>query len=343
MTVLRTLLASVTLAASVITPAVAQTGELNVYSARHYDVDRALYDAFTQETGVPVNLLESDSDALIERLRNEDRFSPADVFITVDVGRVWRAEERDLFQPVVSETLTEAIPANLRHPDGLWYGVSKRARVIIYNAEAGRPEGLDTYADLADPRFRGQICMRSSTNVYNQSMLASIIAHHGAEFAEDWANRVVANFARPPQGGDTTQIRAVAAGECQIALVNTYYIARLRGLSDPAERAVGQAVGIIFPNQGEDETGVHVNMSAAGVLKHAPNRDNAVRFMEFLTSEPAQRLLADRSNEYPAVLAFEAAAIVASLGTFREDTLNPRELGSNQAEAVRIFDRAGWL
>ncbi|OBV10451.1 Fe(3+) ABC transporter substrate-binding protein [Erythrobacter dokdonensis] len=319
--------------------AVPITGEVNLYSSRHYDTDLALYEDFTQQTGIKVNRIEADADALIERIQSEGEFSPADILITVDAGRLWRAEEAGVFAPVDSELLKERIPAYLRHPDGLWFGLSTRARIIIYNKADGKPEGLEDYADLADPRFKGDICVRSSSNIYNISLLSSIIAHKGAAEAEKWARGVVANFKRPPQGNDTSQIEAVAAGECRISVVNTYYLARYAG-GDAKDKAIFDAVGVIFPDQ--DGTGTHINVSGAGLVKTAPNRDNALKFLEYLTSESAQRYFADGNNEYPAADGLKANSAVEQLGRFRADTLNAAEIGKGQAEAVRIFDRAGW-
>ncbi|MAY20901.1 MAG: Fe(3+) ABC transporter substrate-binding protein [Erythrobacteraceae bacterium] len=318
---------------------VADNGEVNVYSARHYDTDLALYDEFTAETGIKVNRIEADSDALIERIESEGEFSPADVFITVDAGRLWRAEEAGILAPVESEVLSERLPEYLRHPDGLWFGLSTRARIIIYNKAAGVPEGLDTYADLADPKWKGDICIRSSSNIYNISLLSSIIAHEGVEGAQAWANGVVANFAREPQGNDSSQIESVAAGECRIAVVNSYYLARYAG-GDAGEKAMFDAIGVIFPDQ--DGRGTHINLSGAGVTVNAPNRDNAIKFIEYLTSETAQRYLADGNNEYPAAKGMQANSNVEQLGSFKPDTLNAAEIGRGQAQAVQIFDRAGW-
>lgn len=317
----------------------ANAGEVNLYSSRHYDTDLALYDDFTSQTGIKVNRIEADADALIERIQSEGEFSPADILITVDAGRLWRAEEAGVFAPVESDVLEERIPAHLRHPEGLWFGLSTRARIIIYNKAAGKPEGLENYADLADPRFRGDICIRSSSNIYNISLLSSIIAHKGAAEAEKWARGVVANFARPPQGNDTSQIEAVAAGECRISVVNTYYLARYAG-GEGADRAIFDAIGVIFPDQ--DWTGTHVNVSGAGLVKTAPNRENAVKFLEYLTSPSAQRYFADGNNEYPAAQGLKANSAVEQLGSFKPDTLNAAEIGKRQAEAVKIFDRAGW-
>ncbi len=315
-------------------------GEVNLYSSRHYDTDLALYDNFTAATGIQVNLIEAGADELIERIQSEGEQSPADLLITVDAGRLWRAEQAGVLQPVESAVLNERLSDNLRHPDGLWFGLSKRARVIIYNRDAGQPESLASYEDLANPAHQGKVCIRSSGNIYNISLMASIVARAGEESAEAWARGVVDNFARPPQSNDTGQIRAVASGECGIAVVNTYYLARLAASEDAAERDVAAAVGIVFPNQ--DSYGTHVNISGAGVVTTSPNRDNAIRFLEYLTSDEAQVFFANGNNEYPAVAGVDASSAVEGLGEFSEDALNASELGKNQAAAIMVFDRAGW-
>ena len=311
---------------------------VNVYSARHYDTDLQLYDRFTETTGVRVNLIEGSSDGLIERIVNEGEFSPADMLITVDAGRLWRAADQGVFQSVESEVLNERVPAHLRDPGGQWFGLSKRGRVIVYNKANGLPEGISRYEDLANESLRGQVCMRSSGNIYNLSLLGSLIEHHGEQGAQAWAEGVVANFHRPPQGNDTAQLRAVAAGECGVSIANTYYIGRLMGSADEADNAVTEAIGVLFPNQ--DDRGAHVNISGAGIAKHAPNRDNAVAFLEYLTSDFAQRLFAEGNNEYPVV--GDATGPIAKLGAFKEDAVNASVLGANQALAVQTFDRAGW-
>jgi len=319
--------------------AVPITGEVNIYSSRHYDTDLALYQDFTRETGIKVNRIEADADALIERIGAEGEFSPADLLITVDAGRLWRAEEAGILAPVDSKVLAERLPANLRHPQGLWFGLSTRARIIIYDKAKGAPEGLADYADLADPKFRGEICMRSSSNIYNISLLSGIISHKGAAAAEDWTRGVVANFKQPPQGNDTAMIEAVAAGQCRISVVNTYYLARYAG-GDAEAKAIFDKVGVIFPDQAG--AGTHVNVSGAGLVKTAPNRENAVKFLEYLTSASAQRYFADGNNEYPAAIGLKANSAVERLGSFKADTLSVADIGKGQAEAVRIFDRAGW-
>lgn len=315
-------------------------GVVNVYAARHYDSDAALYEKFTDETGIRVNILEGNSDQLIQRLENEAEFSPADVLITVDAGRLWRGVERGVFQTLDDEALLNRVPASMRDADGFWIGLTRRARVIVYNKDDGAPEGLSTYADLAKPEFRGRICMRSSTNTYNQSLLASIISRQGEEQALAWTKAVVDNFARPPQGNDTSLLRAVAAGECGLTLANTYYIARLAGSDAPADKAVFDRLGVIFPDQ--EGNGAHVNISGAGIAKHAPNRQNGLTLIRFLTRDDVQSAFSAGNNEYPAVTGVEPADHVAALGSFQADDMNVSELGRYQAAAVMVFDRAGW-
>jgi iron(III) transport system substrate-binding protein len=318
----------------------AQDEVVNLYSSRHYDTDQALYDRFTEQTGIAVNLIEGDADQLIERIRAEGRNSPADVLITVDAGRLWRAEEAGLLQPVKSEVLEARIPETLRHPDGLWFGLSKRVRTLFYHKDRVDPAELSTYEDLADPRWQGRICVRSSGNIYNQSMLASMIATHGIEATEDWARGLVANLARAPQGGDTDQIKAVAAGECDIAIANHYYYLRLVKSDDPADQAVAEAVAIFFPNQ--DDRGAHANIGGAGVVATAPNPGNAIAFIEYLTTDEAQRHFAEGNNEFPVVAGVEPDPLIADWGEIRTDAVNASLYGQNNAEAVRLMDRVAW-
>jgi iron(III) transport system substrate-binding protein len=313
---------------------------VNVYSARHYDSDQVLFDAFTEQTGVEVNLIEAKAEELIERVRSAGENSPADVLITVDAGNLWRADEAGILEPVESEVLTAAISENLRHPEGKWFGLATRARVIIYNKETVSPEELSTYEDLASETWQGRVCIRSSTNIYNQSLLASIIASDGEEAAETWAQGIVNNMAREPEGGDTDQIKAVAAGECDVAVSNHYYLARLLASEDPADQEVANAVGIFFPNQ--DDRGTHVNISGAAVVAGAPNRDNAVAFIEFLASSEAQAIFAEQGFEFPVVNGVAASDIIQGFGEFKTDTLNVATYGENNPLAVQIMDRVGW-
>ncbi|MBW6393205.1 Fe(3+) ABC transporter substrate-binding protein [Billgrantia antri] len=314
--------------------------EINLYSARHYDSDEKLYQAFTEETGIEVNLLEGDSDQLIERIQREGVASPADVMITVDAGRLWRAEQDGVFQSVESDVLAERLPESMRHPEGKWFGFSQRVRAIYYNPENVDPSEITSYEDLADPRWEGEVCIRSSNNIYNQSLLASLIEHHGEEGAEEWAQGVVNNMARDPEGGDTDQIKAVAAGECDLAVGNHYYYVRLLESEDAADREVADKVSILFPNQ--DDRGIHVNVGGAGVVATAPNRENAIRFLEFLASDEAQEIFAAGNYEFPVVEGVKMSETLESWGEIKKDDLNVSILGENNPEAVRIFDRVGW-
>jgi len=309
---------------------------LVVFSSRHYDSDYALYDAFEKETGVDVRTIEADGDLLVERLKADGARSPADVIITVDAGRLWRAEQEGLFAPLTSDTLEQAVPADKRHPDGLWYGLASRARVLVYAKDRIDEGALAGYESLADPAMKGRVCVRSSGNIYNISLLAALIDRWGNDKAQQWATSVAGNFARDPQGGDTDQIKAVAAGECDVALVNHYYFARLMR----EDKDVVKDLALFWP---EADPGVHVNVSGVGVAKHAPNPDLAKRFIEFAMSEKSQRLFAELTNEYPAVqsVTYENAAL-AELGEFQSDSISLQKLGENQAEAQKLFDRAGW-
>ncbi|RTQ98935.1 Fe(3+) ABC transporter substrate-binding protein [Halomonas nitroreducens] len=318
----------------------ASADEVNIYSARHYDSDQALYDAFTEETGIEVNILEGDSDQLIQRIKREGQASPADVMMTVDAGRLWRAEQEDIFAEVESEVLAERLPEAMRHPEGKWFGFSQRVRAIFYNPEAIGADEIASYEDLAAPRFEDEVCIRSSNNIYNQSLLASMIAHHGEAGAEEWAQGVVDNFARQPEGGDTDQILGVASGECDLAVANHYYYVRLLKSDNAGDREAAEKVQILFPNQ--DDRGAHVNIGGAGMVKGAPHPDNAVRFLEFLASDQAQEIFAAGNHEFPVVDGVEIDEVLASWGDFKTDDLNVSVLGENNPQAVRIFDRVGW-
>jgi iron(III) transport system substrate-binding protein len=327
------------IAAAIPVLAAAQAKELNLYTSRHYQTDEALYSNFTRATGIKVNRIEAGDDAIIERMKQEGSRSPADVLVTVDAGRLWRAEQAGLLQPVRSKVLDEKVPAELRHPEGLWYGFSMRARPIFYAKGRVDPAKLSTYESLADPSLKGKICIRSSSNVYNLSLMSSMIAASGPDKAEQWARGVVSNLARAPKGGDTDQLNALAAGECDVAVSNTYYYVRLMRSAKPEERAVAEKIGVVWPNQ--KDRGTHVNISGAGVAKHAPNRDAAIRFLEYLASPEAQTYFAEGNNEYP-VAGKAANKELNSLGTFRKDSLNVSLFGRNQGAAQQAYDRAGW-
>jgi iron(III) transport system substrate-binding protein len=320
-------------------PAAAAEQELNVYSARHYQTDERLYSAFTSQTGIKVNRIEGKEDELLERIKGEGAHSPADVFITVDAARLGQADALGLFAPVRSPVLEQRIPANLR--TDTWIAFSTRARVIVHNKAAVPAADVQSYQDLASPRLKGKVCVRSGSHPYNLSLGSALVAHLGEPRTEEWARGLVANFARAPKGGDTDQIRAVAAGECQVALANSYYVARLMRSDKPEDREVVARIGVVWPDQRGH--GTHVNVSGAGVLKTAPHRDAAVRFLEYLASDEAQVHFADGNNEWPAV---RTAAVknpaLEALGPFKADPLNVGTLSRNTALAQKIFDRAGW-
>lgn len=329
------------LAAGLALPAAAQTRkEVNVYSSRHYDSDKALFAAFEKATGIRVNVIEGKDDELIERIKAEGRNSPADVLLTVDAGRLWRAQDAGILQPTRSAVLERTIPASLREPAGHWFGISQRARVIIYNKDKVKPSELSTYENLADPKWKGRLLIRSSTNVYNQSLTGAILAALGPEKTEAWAKGIAANLARPPQGGDTDQIKAVAAGEGDIAVSNTYYLGRLLNSAKAEDKAIADKVGVFFPNQGD--RGTHVNISGAGMAANAPNKDNAVVFLEYLVGPEAQKLFADGNYEYPVLTDVKPHPTVAAWGAFKSDTLSAATFGRNNGEALKIMDRAGW-
>ncbi|MFN4311291.1 MAG: Fe(3+) ABC transporter substrate-binding protein [Ferrovibrio sp.] len=318
----------------------AQDRVINLYSSRHYDTDEALYANFTKETGIKINRLEASEDQLLQRMRAEGDKSPADVLITVDAGRLWRAQEAGLLQPVKSAVLEKAIPAHLREPDGYWFGFSKRARVFVVNKDKVKAGELSRYEDLADPKWKGRLLIRSSTNVYMQSLVGSMIATLGPEATETWAKAVVANLARAPKGGDTDQIKAVAAGEGDVAVSNTYYLARLMGSKKPEDNAVAANLAVIFPNQGD--RGTHVNISGAGVAKHAPNKANAIKFLEYLASKQAQEYFAKGNYEFPVIGGVPLHPVIAAWSEFKEDTLNAAVFGKNNEAALKLMDRAGW-
>jgi len=317
----------------------AQEKVLNLYSARHYQTDEALYANFTKQTGVRINRIEGKEEELLERIKNEGANSPADVFITVDAARLEIADSLGLFAPVKSKLLDERIPDNLRTPT--WMAFSTRARVIVYNKVAVKAEDVQNYEDLASPKLKGQVCSRSGAHPYNLSLGSALISHDGEAKAEEWARGVVANFARSPKGGDTDQLRAVAAGECGVTISNTYYLVRLMRSDKPEDRKVVQAIGVVWPNQ--KTWGTHVNISGAGIVKTAPNKDAALKFMEYLASDEAQGYFANGNNEWPVVKSVVVKnPELDALGKFKADTLPIGQLAKNTALAQKIFDRAGF-
>lgn len=315
-------------------------GVVNLYTARHYDSDQALYDRFTAETGIRINLIEGRPDELVARIQSEGERSPADLFLAADAGALWRAQQASLFQPVQSEQLQASIPANLREPGGHWYGFMRRARVVAYDSQRVRPEEVDSYEKLASPRFRGRICVRSSDSVYNLSLLGALIEAWGEERAEAWARGIVANMARPPEGGDRDQIRAVSAGACEVAITNSYYYIRMANGEDARDREITQRVRLAFPSL--DGQGAHVNVSGGGVLARAPNRDNAVRLLEFFASADSQRHISANNNEYPASPDVAAPEPVAAHANFTAHPMAVSAFAARQPQAQSIMSRAGW-
>lgn len=324
-----------------------QTGEaegeqvVNLYTARHYDSDLPLYERFTRETGIRINRIEGKADELVARMRAEGENSPADLFIAADAGALWRAQQAGLFQPVTSDTLTARIPANLREPDGHWYGTSRRARIVAYDPAKVRPEEVDDYADLATPRFRGRICVRSSDSVYNLSLVGALIEAWGRERADAWVRGVVANMARPPEGGDRDQIRAVAAGVCEVAITNSYYFIRMASGDDTGDRDIASRLRIAYPSL--DGQGAHVNISGGGVMRHSPNRANAIRLLEFFASAEAQRHVSANNNEYPASPDVEAPPPVdAYAARLTAHPMSVVAFARHQPEAQAMMSAAGW-
>lgn len=313
---------------------------VNVYTHRHYDADQQLFDAFTEETGIKVNVVSASADELIQKLELEGEGSPADVLITVDAGRLHRAKEKNLFQAVDSEVLHANIPSKFRNPEGMWFGLTYRARILAYHKERVNSDELDSYESLTEEQWKGRVLTRSSENIYNQSLLASLIVAHGAEAAEEWAAGLLANMARDPKGSDRDQVKAVASGEGDVAIVNSYYIGIM--LNDANEETVKAArqVGIFFPNQ--NDRGTHINVSGAGVTRYAPNKENAIRLIEFLSEERAQEVLANVNYEYPVNPKVAPSKLLQSWGDFKADEINLSQLGENNSQAVMIFDKVGW-
>jgi len=314
-------------------------GEVNLYSSRHYDTDERLYSDFTEATGITINRIEGNADELIARMEAEGKNSPVDVFLTVDTVRITRAKDMGLLQSIDSPVLEAAIPAYLQDDDNQWFAFSQRARILFYDkADVETPP--QTYQDLANPEYAGQVCIRSSSNVYTQNIVAALTAHLGEDAATEWAKGVVANFARDPQGGDTDQLRGIVSGECDIAMSNTYYFARAlrKDVSDLSESI--DTIGWVFPNQ--DDIGAHMNISGGGVAAHAPNKENAIKFLEYLASEQAQQYFSAGNDEYPAVPGIGLAPSVAALGIFRPDAIALSDIADNIGAAQRILGEAGW-
>ena len=326
----------------------AQSNELNLYSARHYPTDEALYSGFTQATGIKINRVDADDAGILARLKAEGTASPADVILLVDAARLWRADVDGLFQPVRSKVLEDAVPAHLRSKvaDGgasTWYGLSTRARIVVYDKVKVNKADVDTYEKLADPQNKGKLCIRSGSHPYNLSLFGAMTEHLGAEKAQAWLQGLVANMARPPKGGDTDQIKGVASGECGIAVTNSYYMARLMRSTNPADRAIAEKVGVVFPNQ--SSWGTHMNVAGGAVARHAKNRDNAVKFLEYLVSPAAQNHFANGNNEWPVAkgVKLDNPALRAMGGAdFKRELLPISIVGMNQVKVQQMLDRVDF-
>src|SRR5574344_1832252 len=316
------------------------TNEVNVYSQRHYDSDKALFKKFEEKTGIKINLVTAKAEELVSRLSIEGANSPADVLITADIGNLWEAKQRDLLQSASSKTLEENIPSHLRDEDGKWFALTKRARLFVYNPKTVNPNDLDDYFSLTKPQFKGKVITRTATHAYNKSLLASIIAHHGEEKALEFAKGLVNNFARNPKGSDKDQIRAVASGEADIAIVNSYYVGVMANSKDKVDSEIANSLKIHFPAQ--NSTGAHINISGAAITQFAPNKENAVKLIEFLTSEEAQGALAEGNYEYPINVKVKPAGTVSSWGEFKEDTIPLNEVGKYTNTAMKIAEQGKW-
>jgi iron(III) transport system substrate-binding protein len=331
---------ALTLLISAVSPATLAADEVNLYSARKEALIKPILEKFTNETGIKVNLLTGKADGLLKRIESEGKNTQADLFITTDAGRLYRAKEAGVLQPVKSAVLNQNIPENLRDPEGYWYGLSMRARPIFYVKGIVDPKELSTYEALAEEQFKDRICIRSSNNIYNQSLVASMLAANGKEKTQQWANAFVNNLAVKPKGGDRDQIKAAAAGQCDIAIANTYYYGNMIAGNKEDQKKAAEAVAIFWPNQ--NDRGTHVNVSGAGVTKYAKNVDNAIKLVEFLSSQESQRWYADVNFEYPVRNDVKPSKLLAGWGDFKADSINLDQLGVNNAEAVKIMDRAGW-
>ena len=321
-------------------PAIAQERVVNIYSARHYDTDRELWDAFTRQSGIRVRVIEANVDQLLERIRAEGANSPADILITVDIGRLARAKDGGVFQPTRNATLEARIPAHLRDPQGHWFGFTSRARVVMYDKARGLPAQLTRYEDLARAEFANGLLVRSSGYIYNIGWTASMLAADGLAATEAWARGIAQNLARPPSGGDRDQIRAMIAGQGRLAIANTYYLGLLHISPRAEERELAERVGVLFPNQ--DDRGTHMNVSGAGIIRNAPNRAAAEAFLEYMASPAAQALFAGSNMEYPVVADAQIHPFLRGLGSFRQDPISASDLAANMPEALRLMQRAGW-
>ncbi|MFD1928790.1 extracellular solute-binding protein [Sporosarcina siberiensis] len=317
-----------------------EKSEVNLYTSRHYDVDTELYKKFEEETGIKVNVIKDEADVLIERIKREGTATKADLLLTADVGRLYRAKEEGLLQTVSSDILSKQIPKNLRDDEGMWVGLTKRARIIVYNKDKVKPEELSTYEALTEDKWKSRVLVRSSESVYNQSLLASFIEIDGEEKAKEWAQGIVNNFAQNPGGGDRDQAKAIAAGIGDVAIMNSYYFGQMLNSQEPEEVKVAENLGVFFPNQ--ETTGTHVNISGAGVIKDSKNAENALKLLEFLTGEEAQSKFASANYEFPVNENVEPSELLKSWGDFKEQEIPLSILGENNAKAIMVFNEVGW-
>ena len=315
---------------------------VNMYSQRHYDVDQVQYDNFEKKTGIKVNVIKANADELIQRMKNEGENSPADLFITVDVGKLWQASDMNLLQKYNDESLTDGITESLTDPNGFWVPVTYRSRILVYSNERVQESDLSTYEDLANEKWKGKLLVRSSSNSYNQALLSSLVANLGEEATQNWTEAVVSNFARDPKGNDRDQVKAIAAGQGDIAIVNSYYIGLLLSSENEEEVNAGKSISVFFPNQGDGQRGSHVNVSGVALAKNAPNKSNALKLIEYLTSDEAQEIYVNNTYEYSVKPNIEPNDIVKEWGTFKKDPLDLNMLGSKRNDAIRIFDAGGW-
>ena len=315
---------------------------VNMYSQRHYDVDQKQYDNFEEKTGIKVNVIKANADELIQRIKSEGENSPADLFITVDVGKLWQAADMGLLQKYDDINLTDGIPENLIDKNGFWVPVTYRSRVLVYSNERVEKSELSTYEDLANPKWKDRLLVRSSSNSYNQALMSSLVANLGEDATQEWTKSVVANFARDPKGNDRDQVKAIAAGQGDVAIVNSYYIGLLLSSENEEEVNAGNAISVFFPNQGEGERGSHINVSGIALAKNSPNKSNALKLIEYLTSDEAQEIYVNNTFEYSVKPNIEPNDIVKEWGAFRKDPLDLNMLGINRNDAIRIFDAGGW-
>ena len=318
------------------------SNEVNLYSQRHYAVDELQYKNFTKLTGIKVNVVKANADELIERLKNEGESSPADLFITVDASKLQKAAEFELLQKVNNKIINNNVSHNLKDKNNFWVPITYRARIVVYSNDRVQKSELSTYEDLANAKWKNRILVRSSSNAYNQALMSSLVANLGSDMASNWSEGIVKNFARDPKGNDRDQVKAIAAGQGDLAIVNSYYIGLLLSSKNEEEINAGKSVSVFFPNQGKNERGSHINVSGIGLTKNSPNKENAIRLMEYLTSIDAQNTYVNNSYEYPANPLVKPSKIVQDWGTFKIDTLDLNMLGKFRQEAIRIFDKTGW-